>query len=119
MRISDWSSDVCSSDLGAGVVSALVMEVSGVSGSGKARQRASPGQGRSGMRSKEDAGRSRSTVPAGTARVCSLTGQGHVTESAGAMPLPPLRFDNAFLRELPGDPDAGPGRSEEPTSELQ
>src|SRR3546814_16715390 len=25
------------------------------------------------------------------------------------MPLPPLRFDNAFLRELPGDPDAGPG----------
>src|SRR3546814_2227470 len=65
---------------GAGVVSALVMEVSGVSGSGKARQRASPGQGRSGMRSKEDAGRSRSTVPAGTARVCSLTGQGHVTE---------------------------------------
>src|SRR3546814_20804760 len=25
------------------------------------------------------------------------------------MPLPPLHFDNAFLRELPGDPDAGPG----------
>ncbi|HVI59975.1 MAG TPA: YdiU family protein [Luteimonas sp.] len=25
------------------------------------------------------------------------------------MPLPALRFDNAFLRELPGDPDTGPG----------
>src|SRR3546814_12722147 len=25
------------------------------------------------------------------------------------MPLPPLRFDNAFLRELPGDPDTAPG----------
>src|SRR5690554_855377 len=25
------------------------------------------------------------------------------------MPLPPLHFDNAFLRELPGDPDTGPG----------
>src|SRR3546814_9988297 len=25
------------------------------------------------------------------------------------MPLSPLHFDNAFLRELPGDPDAGPG----------
>ena len=25
------------------------------------------------------------------------------------MPLPALHFDNAFLRELPGDPDAGPG----------
>src|SRR3546814_18318464 len=61
---------------GAGVVSALVMEVSGVSGSGKARQRASPGQGRSGLRSKEDAGRSRSPVPAGSGRVWRLNEQG-------------------------------------------
>src|SRR3546814_8745925 len=96
MRISDWSSDVCSSDLPAGVVVAGWGVVTGSGGGGG------------------------TTGPISLTRSCPAPGQ---VRNAPAGPCVPGRQPAPRhlrrLRTSDAGSAAAPGRSEEHTSELQ